>query len=221
MSKTLPFYDPKLSYDENYAKGPFGNFLNLPKTPLKKGHYEIFGLPLDIPFGIPAGPLLNSNYVLASWNWGFSLATYKTVRGNPLLVHPFPNVIKVISKTKNIKPGDTVLGDLNIDSIDVEKDGITNSFGVPSKTPKIWQSDAKKALKSMKKGNLMILSFMGTKLEKMDRRDYIENFVKTCKLARQTGSPILEVNFSCPNFGKEGLICNDVKTSTDIFGSFI
>ena len=219
MKKTLPFYDPKRSYEENYAKGPFGDFVTSPKNLLKKGSYEIFGLPLDIPFGIPAGPLLNSNFVKASWNWGYSLATYKTVRGNALAVHPFPNVIKVISKTKNIKPGDTVLGDLNIDSIDVEKDGITNSFGVPSKTPRIWQADAKKALKSMQRGNLMILSFMGTKLEKMTRRDYIENFVQTCKLARQTGAPILEVNFSCPNFGKEGLICNDFETSADILGA--
>jgi dihydroorotate dehydrogenase (NAD+) catalytic subunit len=50
----------------------------------------------------------------------------------------------------------------------------------------------------------------------MDRRDYIENFAKTCKLARQTGAPILEVNFSCPNFGKEGLVCFDMRASQDI-----
>jgi len=64
------------------------------------------------------------------------------------LVHPFPNVIKVISKTKNIKPGDTVLGDLNIDSIDVEKDGITNSFGVPSKLLRFGNRTLKKRSKA-------------------------------------------------------------------------
>jgi len=63
----------------------------------------------------------------------------------------------------------------------------------------------------MKKRQSYDFEFYGNQIGKMDRRDYIENFVKTCKLARQTGSPILEVNFSCPNFGKEGLICNDVK----------
>jgi dihydroorotate dehydrogenase (NAD+) catalytic subunit len=216
MKKTLPFYDPKRSYDENYAKGPFGDFVTSPKILPKKSSYEIFGIPIDIPFGIPAGPLLNSNFVKASWNWGYSLATYKTVRGNELLTHPFPNIIKAISKNKNIHPGDTVLGDYNVDLINVETDGITNSFGVPSKTPRIWQADAKKALKSIKKGNTMILSFMGTNLKGMDRHDYIENFAKTCKMARQTGAPILEVNFSCPNFGKEGLVCFDMQASQDI-----
>jgi len=62
----------------------------------------------------------------------------------------------------------------------------------------------------------MIMSFMGTKMEEMDRDQYIADFVKACCLARETGAPILEVNFSCPNFGKEGLICNDIETSCDI-----
>jgi len=216
MKKILPFYDPKRSYNENYAKGPFGDFRISPKILLKKGNYEIFGIPIDIPFGIPAGPLVNSNFVKAAWDWGFSLSTYKTVRGNSLLVHPYPNIIRVISKTKDIHPGDTVLGDFNVNSINIERDGITNSFGVPSKTPRVWQKDAKKALKKMTKGNTMILSFMGTNLKGMDRRDYIENFAKTCRLARQTGAPILEVNFSCPNFGKEGLVCFDMHASHDI-----
>jgi len=210
------FYDPAKSYDENYIDGPFGLFRKIPQDRVKTGNYSIFDIPIDIPFGIPAGPLLNSKFVEAAWHLGFSLATYKTVRGNVYPTHPFPNVIKVSSNVPDIHPGDVVVGDLNVGSIDVTRDGITNSFGVPSKEPLIWKKDVQKTLSYMKRGNVMILSFMGTKKDGMDRDEYIEDFAKTCREARVTRAPILEVNFSCPNFGKDGLICNDVVTSRDI-----
>jgi len=129
----IPFYDPLRSYDENYNDGPFGDFVNSPTQELKEGKYEIFGIPLDIPFGIPAGPLLNSRYVEAAWRWGYSLSTYKTVRGNAYPTHPFPNVIRVKVQDDDIHPGDTVIGDYDVEKINVDRDGITNSFGVPSK----------------------------------------------------------------------------------------
>lgn len=211
-----PFYDIKRSYENNYNDGPFGLFSVSPKQRLKKGDSELFGISVDIPFGIPAGPLLNSRFIESAWRWGYSLTTYKTVRGNVYPTHPHPNVIRVAIKDQDIHPGDTVVGDYDVDKIDVEHDGITNSFGVPSKDPSEWQKDVKVALSHMQKGNTMILSFMGTKTEEMSREAYISNFVDTCRLAVATGAPILEVNFSCPNFGKEGLICNDVEMSSNI-----
>lgn len=209
-----PFYDPHKSYFENYDEGPFGLFAEKPKTPLPKPKLASFlGFDVDIPFGIPAGPLLNSKYVKASWNWGFSIATYKTVRGNEYPCHPAPNVIKVSMKGRDIHPGETVVGESDTSEIDVTRDGITNSFGVPSKPIPDWQKDVKEALEVQKKGNVMILSFMGTKKEDMTFAEYVEDFVKACKAAKDTGPSILEVNFSCPNVGKEGLICNDLNTS--------
>lgn len=213
------FYDPARSYEENYADGPFGLFSQLSKNELTIGQYNFFDIPIDIPFGIPAGPLLNSKFIEAAWRLGFSISTYKTVRGNAYPTHPFPNIIKVHSSAPDIRPGDVVAGELRVDSIDIRRDGITNSFGVPSKEPLVWQKDVQKALPHMKKGNVMILSFMGTKEEGMDRDEYIEDFAKTCREARVIGVPVLEVNFSCPNFGKDGLICNDVVTSRDILAA--
>lgn len=216
MSEHSFFYDPTKSYEENYTEGPFGLSRQSFKNECKVGKYTFFDIPIDIPFGIPAGPLLHSKFVEVAWRLGFSLATYKTVRGSVHPTHPFPNVIKVRSSARNIHPGDVVTGDLNFNSIDITRDGITNSFGVPSKEPHIWQKDAQKVLSHMKKGKIMILSFMGTKKEGMDRDEYIEDFAKTCREAWETGAPVLEVNFSCPNFGKDGLICNDMVTSRDI-----
>ncbi len=212
----VPFYDASRSYEENCAAGPFGDFADRPVAPFLRGKSAHFlGFKLDTPFGIPAGPLLNSKFVTAAWQWGFSLNTYKTVRGNEYPCHPFPNVIKVDAKG-DVKPGDTLIGDNNVNAIDVTRDGITNSFGVPSKAPAVWQEDVRAGLKEMKPGNLMILSFMGTRQEGMTASQYVEDFARTAKLAKDTGAPVLEVNFSCPNVGREGLICNDVETSRAI-----
>lgn len=209
------FYDASQSYEENYLHGPFGRFRESPLTRPEGGRYSLFDIPLEIPFGIPAGPLLNSNFIKAAWSWGFSLATYKTVRGVRYPCHPFPNVIR-LKTNGDIKPGDSIVGDLNVDSIDVLHDGITNSFGVPSQPVNIWQADVREALGEMKSGNTLILSFMGTKVSGMSSDEYIDDFARTARLAKETGAPILEVNFSCPNVGKEGLICNDVDTSRAI-----
>jgi dihydroorotate dehydrogenase len=62
----------------------------------------------------------------------------------------------------------------------------------------------------------MILSFMGTKWEGKDRRGFIEDFVTCCRLARKIHPDILEVNLSCPNFGTDGLVCNDLSMSRDV-----
>ena len=48
----------------------------------------------------------------------------------------------------------------------------------------------------------------------MIRDEYIDDFVRTEQLSVETGAKILEVNFSCPNVGKEGLICNDTDMSS-------
>lgn len=212
---TEAFYDAARSYEENYTDGPFGLFGTLPPELPSGKPVTFLGFSLRVPFGIPAGPLLNSKFITAAWEWGFALSTYKTVRGNEYPCHPFPNVIRV-RVDGDVHPGATLIGDTDVSGIEVIGDGITNSFGVPSKVPEVWQKDVRKALSHMTKGNLMILSFMGTKKEDMSRDEYIEDFVRTSRLARETGAPVLEVNFSCPNVGKEGLICNDAAISRDI-----
>ena len=211
-----PFYDAAKSYKENYDQGPFGVFVESPSALPKPASSQFLGFTVDLPFGIPAGPLLTGRFVAAAWRWGFSLATYKTVRGNTYPCHPFPNVIKVKAQDRDIHPGDTVEGDLDVSRVDVEHEGITNSFGVPSKPIEYWQEDVKETVKQEKDGNLLILSFMGTKQEAMTLPQYVEDFARTCRAAKDTGARVLEVNFSCPNVGKEGLICNDVETSRTI-----
>ena len=212
-----PIYDPLKTYDENCERGPFGLFASMPSHELVKGKSSrIFGYDLDIPFGIGAGTLPNAKFMKAAWAWGFSIATYKSVRSDFYPTHPFPNILKVKTRSGKVHPGDTLIADFNVRKVNIDRDGITNSFAVPSKKASVWVSDAAKASKAVPKGSVMILSFMGTKREGKSRRDFIEDFVHTCRLARKVHPQILEVNLSCPNFGAEGLVCNDLSMSRDV-----
>src|SRR3989344_1037501 len=91
-----PYYDPKRSYEENYSEGPFGAFADGKKyTNSGEPTYDFLGHKLYLPFGIPAGPLLNGKFVKAALDKGFDIATYKTVRSRQYPCHPAPNVIPV------------------------------------------------------------------------------------------------------------------------------
>jgi dihydroorotate dehydrogenase len=93
---------------------------------------------------------------------------------------------------------------------------ITNSFGVPSKEPAIWQKDVKKALTYVGKGQLLILSFMGTVRENQTQKQFIDDYILAAKLAYETGVKVLEVNLSCPNIGNEGLVCYNIPVTTEV-----
>lgn len=212
------FYDATKSYEENYDNGPFGLFAD-PSFVVeikKKSSSSFFGYAIDLPFGIPAGPLLNSRFMIAAWRAGFCVNTYKTVRSETYPCHPYPNVIPVKSSTNDIHPQETVIGLPPTNDIDVEKEGVTNSFGVPSKPPEVWQRDVREAIDHMPSGRVCILSFMGLKKASMSRDAYIEDFVSAYRLSQETGAPICEVNLSCPNFGSEGLICHDLQMASDV-----
>lgn len=201
-----PFYDPTKSYEENYENGPYGAFTDgVIYAQKDKPTYTYLGQQIYLPFGIPAGPLINSNYVKAAFEKGFDICVYKTVRSDVYPCHPFPNVLSV-----------DVSGDLTLDKTRMplvaddnyhEPLSITNSFGVPSKSPSFWQEDVKKAISYAGLGQVLILSFMGTVKENQTQEEFIEDYITAAKLSRETGAKILEVNLSCPNIGNEGLVC--------------
>ena len=53
------------------------------------------GQPVRVPFGIPAGPVLNARFVAAAFRWGYDLVHYKTVRSRAWPAHPAPHVLRV------------------------------------------------------------------------------------------------------------------------------
>ncbi len=202
----IPFYDPEKSYEENFERGPFGAFAD-GEVFKNKGEpqYDFLGQKVNSPFGIPAGPLLNSNFCKGAFQNGFDICVYKTVRSDVFPCHPFPNVLSV-----------KVEGDLTYEKAErklvANHDyssplSITNSFGVPSKTPHVWQEDAKKAISYASPGQVLVLSFMGTVREGQTPEEFIADYAMAAKLAKETGAKVLETNLSCPNIGNEGLVC--------------
>lgn len=210
-----PFYDPKKSYDENYSDGPFGAFADK-KVYKQTGtpSYEFYGEKIYLPFGIPAGPIINSNFVKAAYDKGFDIVVYKTVRSDFFPCHPFPNVLSV--NINGDLTAEIMKESLVADSDYHEPLSITNSFGVPSKTPDEWQKDVKKAVSYANNGQVLVLSFMGTVKENQTQQEFIDDYGLCAKLSLETGAKILETNLSCPNIGNEGLVCYNLEVTEKV-----
>lgn len=203
QNTSAPFYDPMLSYEDNYEQGPFGAFSHRPESPVNAPYTSKFlNLEVNLPFGIPAGPLLNANFVKAAFTYGFDLCVYKTVRTKAHKSHPLPNVLSIHPKGKLSANLDTVLADKNYNM----PISITNSFGVPSFDPNIWQPDMAEAVTAAKQGQYVIGSFQGTP----GNSSTIEkDYALAAIMVTETGAPILEANLSCPNEGANKLLCFD------------
>lgn len=210
-----PFFDPTKSYEDNYDSGPFGTFADgAVYQQVGEPQYEFHGNPVYAPFGIPAGPLLNSAYCKAAFEKGFDIAVYKTVRSGVFPCHPFPNVLAIHPE-----------GDLTMDALkqpliaDTEYTdplSITNSFGVPSKDAPVWQEDVRKAISYARKGQVLVLSFMGTVRPNQTQEEFIDDYVLAAKQSYETGAKVLETNLSCPNIGNEGLVCYNLDVTEKV-----
>jgi dihydroorotate dehydrogenase len=206
------FYNIYESYAENFKKGPGVKKLKKPIFKNKRDSYTFLESTINIPFGISAGPLLNSKFVKAAFDFGFAVSTYKTVRTESFRCHPYPNIVYVDALEK-LDPVKTPSLKIKKNEENLSKMTITNSFGVPSKNPHFWQKDVKRALSYQKKGNLLILSFMGTVKKNQTQQEFVEDFALAAKLSAQTGAKVLEANLSCPNIGNEGLVCYNLDTT--------
>jgi dihydroorotate dehydrogenase len=209
----VPIYDPSMSYQDNFDRGPFGEFADAIRI-AQAGtlQHNFLGHPVYAPFGVPAGPLLNGKFVKAALDKGFDIPVYKTVRTRRVSCHAWPNVLAV-----------EVEGDLTLDKTRLvakeeyaEPLSITNSFGVPSFDPDFWQPDMADAAAHASPGQVVVGSYQGTKSERGGAADYIADFVLGARLMRETGVKIVELNLSCPNEGTSALLCFDVERSREI-----
>ncbi len=210
-----PFYDPEKSYEENFKQGPFGIFADKEVLENKsKTQYNFFGFKVNSPFGIPAGPLINGNFVQGALDKGFDIVTYKTVRSTEYPCYSLPNILSVkidgdltIEKTK-----EKLVANKNYN----EPLSITNSFGVPSSQSEFWQKDIVQVLKTMRPGQIMIGAFQGTKIDGQSVEEYINDFRITAKMLKTIGVKVIEVNLSCPNEGTNNLLCYDTERSVKV-----
>lgn len=191
-------YDIKKSYLENAEEGPFftGKFPQRQFPPKEKWH-DFLGFKVASKIGVPAGPLLNAHWISFAAGAGFDILTYKTIRSKEHPAHPVPNMVYV--ETKGFLASKEEGGAVKVANMapsSMEQLALTNSFGIPSRTPEYLHTDIAKANAALAPGQVMIVSISGTP---RPGEDFVEDFVSAGRLAVDCGAKILEANFSCPN----------------------
>ncbi|HEY5713941.1 MAG TPA: dihydroorotate dehydrogenase [Candidatus Gracilibacteria bacterium] len=205
-------YDITRSYDDNYNEGPFFDG-PWPERVLLPKKTDFLGFKVNSPVGVPAGPLLNSNWIETYAKLGFDIVTYKNVRSVQRACHPLPNCVFVENK-KQIRLDDGIT-ELHPDKDpgDPHDFSITNSFGVPSQDPKVWMADIERANNIVGPDQVVITGVMPT--PGLEGRDMIEDCAYTAAMVKEAGAKIIELNFSCPNVRTgEGSIYADGETSS-------
>ena len=135
---------------------------------------------------------------------GFDLAVYKTVRSRAWGCNPFPNVLAVHPKAADgsLTPGSAELDEgVLADTRYNLPISISNSFGVPSRDPDVWQPDMRDAIAAAGPGQLLVPSFQGSRVVGMSTDEYIADHVACARLVCETGAQLMEMNTSCPNEG--------------------
>lgn len=214
--QTQPFFDPEKSYEANFIEGPGGAFADgCIFSQEDEARFRVFGQAVHLPFGIPAGPLLNGKYVKAALDKGFDVPVYKTVRTRKYASSPWPNVLSVHVPGNELTFEMAEQG-LVANHLYAEPIAITNSFGVPSFEPDFWQADMAEASRYARQGQFVVGSFQGTTNRNGDVDAYIQDFVLAARLVKETGVRVLEANLSCPNEGTAHLLCYDIQRSKTI-----
>lgn len=214
--QTPPIYDIDKSYLENLEEGPFFEG-EIPERiiPPESEWIDFLGFKVASPLGVPAGPLLNSRWVLFAAQMGFDIVTYKTIRSKMHPAHPLPNMIYVDTK-----------GDLTLDRHqetlsrsdkpprNMKELAATNSFGIPSRDADFLIKDIALVNNSLEPYQVMIVSVVGTPRA---GEDYFEDFVEAARIAVKGGAHIIEIDLSCPNVAAcEGSLYSDSKAIYDI-----
>lgn len=210
-----PTYDIHKSWEENYRDGPQ---FSSPIPPLpKERKWKFLGFDLISPLGVAAGPLPNYNWISLYAKLGYGTLEHKTVRTVKHHSHPTPNVLIVDVKGRlDPSNNDPLVGTTNT-NVSLAKLSITNSFGNPCPSPRVWTREVRKEVKAMRPGQLLIVSVYGTHREGMNLKDLAADYAKAALLAKKAGAKAIEINLSCPNvLGDEDPNIYASPTSTSI-----
>ncbi len=199
-------YDVTKSYDWNYEHGPNFNGI-FPQRNIKPSK-KFLNFNVNSLFGVPAGPLFNSSWVELYSKLGFDILTYKTVRTRSYVAYPKPHMIFLDKKDREY------IGKAYSSKYDPVS--MTNSFGIPSKDPDVWQEDIVRSLKLLKKGQLLIIGILATQEDAKNEEEFIQDYVKCAVLVTETKAPVIEVNLSCPNLHASEIVCYDSNLSARI-----
>ncbi len=191
-SETPQVYDYRRSYDWNYTNSPASPWAG--EVPPVPGSWDFCGIPVNSPLGMPAGPLLNSAWILHYARLGFDVLTYKTVRSISRPCYELPNLLP-ISAGQLTGRNDLVLA---ADSPERTKSWAI-SFGMPSKEPSVWRADVEKARKGLSPGQVLVVSVVASPQEDSTLDSIAQDFAQCAYWAKEAGAQVVEANLSCPN----------------------
>jgi dihydroorotate dehydrogenase (NAD+) catalytic subunit len=200
-------YDISRSYDWNYDNAP--RVLPDLDVPTVEGTWDFCGIPISSPLGMPAGPLLNSSWILYYSRLGFEVLTYKTVRSRYRKCYDLPNLAHVHAP-QLIGVDDVVTGGPPSRSWAI-------SFGMPSKSPVEWTKDVERTRRELAPGQVLSVSVVASPEEGWTLRQITADFVECSRLAKESGADAVEANLSCPNVcTQEGQLYTSPEASAEI-----
>ncbi|MEP3480527.1 MAG: hypothetical protein ABJZ55_14850 [Fuerstiella sp.] len=194
----LDRYDFQRTWLWNLKNSPTNKPFSDVHVPQVSESWNYLGRPTNSCLGIPAGPLLNADWLLYYSRLGFDILTYKTVRTTARDCYPLPNLVPVFANqlpdsNQTVLTAETMQHDWAV------------SFGMPSVAASQWKADVRKAKNGLASGQLLVVSIVGEASSAHD--DSVNHMLNiladdyaTCaKWAVESGADVVEANFSCPN----------------------
>jgi dihydroorotate dehydrogenase (NAD+) catalytic subunit len=175
------------SYTWNYEHAP--KLPRVRRMPTGPGG-QLLGHAVNSLVGISAGPLLNSKWVEAYARLGFDILTYATVRTSFAPPLGLPNIRPVENREQAAVT--TRRAGLNGDLT------LAISLGTPSMEPDVWRRDVRRARERIGKGQMLIVSVLGTTSTK-DREALIEDYATAARWAAESGADAVEVQLAWPD----------------------
>ncbi|MCZ6795421.1 MAG: hypothetical protein O7J95_17590, partial [Planctomycetota bacterium] len=87
-------------------------------------------------------------------------------------------------------------------------------FGMPSMAPEVWRRDVARAKKRIRRGQVLVVSVVGTPGPGDGVDALAEDFARCAGWAARAGADVVEANYSCPNVcTPEGSVYQDPRTS--------
>jgi dihydroorotate dehydrogenase len=175
------------SYAWNYSHAPtLPRVRRLPPGPGGR----LFDRALNSRLGIASGPLLNAKWVEGYARLGFDILTYATVRSTFTPAFTLPNIRPVENReqaavaTRRPFNGDVTLA---------------VSLGLPSMEPEVWRKDVRRARERIGRGQLLVVSVVGTHAPGGDREAFIDDYARCAAWASEAGADAIEVHLAVPD----------------------
>ncbi|MCA9061171.1 MAG: hypothetical protein KDA85_21810, partial [Planctomycetaceae bacterium] len=215
-----PTYDPHRTWLQNLQESPAPGTGQVSPVPPFPGQWSWCGIPVESPLGIPAGPLLNSNWLLYYAQLGFDILVYKTVRSEARDCYPLPNLLPV--QVPQVSGGFPSV----VPASDQMQGTWAVSFGMPSLPPEQWRADVELAANQLPSGKILVVSVVGSSTATGHRQQshssssresvgsaglsqsgaanheierLANDFALCARWAVESGAQVVEANFSCPN----------------------